>query len=795
MESKKNNVKVSVVIPVYNVEEYIGECVESVLKQSLKELEIICFDDASMDNSLKIIEEYAKNDSRVKVIAYDTNKSASQARKDGALQAVGEYVMFLDGDDYLEPDACEKLYNIISEKNVDMVHFGTNVINAGNVTARRIENLEKLLTPYDGELMGSDVFEGCFLEQKFRFSIWNKIYKSELCKEAFQYVKDGDFPKAQDLYAFFILSYHAKSYCGIQDKFYNYRFGTGITGNRHLTLAQLERYCCSLFVAEAIQEFLVLKNEERYTDIVAGLRKSLVNDCVGQWYNAVSDEASAQGFDIICRYWNSVEIVSNICDKHYSKRKKVAEKILGAESIKSSLGNEIKTIGIYYHRYALGGVQRVISCLIPMYMEMGYKVILLTDEIAETDEYELPEGAIRVVLPSALTMQKHEYEVRAQELLKCVNEYKIDVICYQAASSTKLLYDMLLLKMNSVPVVLTVHECAFQNMLTMNREMVNRPSVYMLADYMTVLSRVEELYWRGLGVNAVYIPNPITNKIVSRNADEIEKNTIVWVGRLDIRTKRCLDVVDIMKYVVEEIPEARLLVVGNEVSEGITQQMQRKIEKFDLNENVILCGHSTDVEAYYRRAEVYMLTSISESFSMTIAESKAFGLPLVLYELPFLEFCRDERGYLAAPQGDKKQMANNIVKILKDEELKKKLQKEAQDSLEVFLNYDLKTAWNKVFSGLSEGHEMSESDENLKILLNSMLQHYNYGAAISNNEKRILKNENEKLMKKLKKIRRINRKNIWKVKKSWNYKLGQVILFIPHQIVWNIRRFVKKICR
>lgn len=784
---EEDNIKISVIIPIHNLEQYVGDCIDSVRNQTLKEIEILCFDDASTDNSPAIIEAYSKKDSRIKTVTYSTNKSASQARKDGVLLATGEYIMFLDGDDYLEPDACEQLYHVISTEHVDMVHFGTNIINAGNAAEKRIKNLEKRLNPYDGKLNGEAVFTSCFVDKKYRFSIWNKIYKAELCKEAFQYVKDGNFPKAQDLYAFFILCYHAKSYYGIKDKFYNYRFGTGITRSRKLTLSQLDRYCSSLFVAEAIRDFLVDKNEERYMGIAAELRKNLVTDCMEQWYTAVSSEDSASGFDIICKYWNSVEIVSNLCKQYYSERKEIAEKVLHAESIKCSIHKKIETVGIYYHRYALGGVQRVISCLIPIYLEMGYKVVLLTDEISEGAEYGLPNEVIRIVLPSALKIKKDEYEIRAKKLLDVIKENKIDVLCYQAASCPKLIYDVLLLKLNNVPIILTVHECAFQNMLTLNTEMVNRPSVYKLVDYMTVLSRVEELYWRGLGANAVYIPNPVTHEIVHRDAAEIEKNTIVWVGRLDTRTKRCLDVVDIMKSVTEEIPDARLLIVGNEVSVGITEQMQQKIKKMGMERNVILCGHTTDVESYYRRAEIYMLTSVSESFSMTLAESKAFGLPAVLYEMPFLEFCRDKRGYLSAPQGDKKKMAENIVNILTNDDLKITLQQEAQESLKTFLEYDIKDAWNHIFLGLSKGHPAAEYDENLTILLRSMLQHYNYGATINNNEKKGLKKKIEKLSDQLNDLKN--------VKKSWNYRLGRILFSLPRQIISKTYQWIKKLLK
>jgi glycosyltransferase involved in cell wall biosynthesis len=776
-------------VPVYNVEAYIRECVESTLNQTLKDIEVICIDDASTDSSLEILREYEKNDSRLKVIAYETNKSASQARKDGALQAKGEYIMFLDGDDSLKEDACEKLYSMISKEKVDMLQFGTQIINEGNVSEKRIENLEKMLIPYDGRLTGRDVFEGCFIEKKYRFSIWNKIYRADVCKEAFKHVKDGNYPKAQDLYAFFIICYYAKSYCSTQDKYYKYRFGAGITGNKRLTLGQLERYCHSIYVAEAISEFIEEQKDEQYLEVVHGIRKSLLNDCVGNWYNAISDEDASQGFDILCKYWQSTELVAILCEKFYGHRKVLAEKIFGAQSIKCTKKETIKTVGIFYHRYALGGVQRVISLLIPIYMEMGYQIVLFTDELSEENEYELPEGVIRVVLPSSLVIKKEEYIIRAKEFEKYIKEYHIDIMCYQAASSAKLLYDMLLLKLNNIPVVCTVHEVSFQNMLSMNREMVNRPAVYKIADCVTVLSEVDELYWRNLGINAKYIPNPTTEKIIKRDLTEVEKNTIVWIGRLDTKTKRCLDVVDIMNFVVEEIPDAKLLVVGNEFSPGIFDKMKKKIEKFGLEEHVILCGHSVDVSNYYRKAEIHMLTSISETFPMTIVESKTFGVPLVMYELPFIELCRDKRGYLSAEQGDKKAMAENIIKILKDENLKHRLQQEAQESLKPFINYDLKQAWKDIFENLYEDEQVREVDELTNLMIRSFLQHYNYGATLVASEKSTLQKQLKKQAVELKKLKRTVAK-LKKTQNSLDYKLGYVILYIPHKIIRTLKRLL-----
>ena len=102
-------VKFSIVVPIYNVEKYIGELIESLQKQTLKDIEIILVDDGSPDNSGKICDDYAAGDDRITVI-HKKNAGVSAARNDGLAIATGEYIMFCDSDDWLPLDALQKLY-------------------------------------------------------------------------------------------------------------------------------------------------------------------------------------------------------------------------------------------------------------------------------------------------------------------------------------------------------------------------------------------------------------------------------------------------------------------------------------------------------------------------------------------------------------------------------------------------------------------------------------------------------------------------------------------------------------
>ena len=117
-----NDIKVSVVVPVYNVEEYLEECLDSVVNQTLKDIEIICVNDGSTDNSLDILKKYAQNDNRIKIIN-QKNRGLGATRKVGLDNASGEYITFIDSDDFYELNALELLYNNALSNNTEVVLF------------------------------------------------------------------------------------------------------------------------------------------------------------------------------------------------------------------------------------------------------------------------------------------------------------------------------------------------------------------------------------------------------------------------------------------------------------------------------------------------------------------------------------------------------------------------------------------------------------------------------------------------------------------------------------------------
>ena len=120
-------------MPVYNSEKYIKKSIQSIKNQTLKEIELICIDDCSTDNSLKVIKDFQEKDERIKRLNNKQNKGPGESRNRGIEKAKGEFILFVDSDDWLEKEACEILYKKAKEENSDVVYIKPKLVFANKV--------------------------------------------------------------------------------------------------------------------------------------------------------------------------------------------------------------------------------------------------------------------------------------------------------------------------------------------------------------------------------------------------------------------------------------------------------------------------------------------------------------------------------------------------------------------------------------------------------------------------------------------------------------------------------------
>lgn len=173
---------ISIIIPIYKVEQYLDECVTSIINQTYKDLEIILVDDGSPDNCPQMCDKWAKKDARIKVV-HKKNGGLSSARNAGLKVATGEYIGFVDSDDYVDETMYEDLIQVMMQNEKTMV-----------VSSPIIRNTDGVFTPYkvgtyeykDGDTMSFSEYMKLFLGMNMDATVWNKLYKREFIQTMFR---------------------------------------------------------------------------------------------------------------------------------------------------------------------------------------------------------------------------------------------------------------------------------------------------------------------------------------------------------------------------------------------------------------------------------------------------------------------------------------------------------------------------------------------------------------------------------------------------------------------------------
>ncbi|PFP29503.1 hypothetical protein COJ96_10165 [Bacillus sp. AFS073361] len=216
------NLKISIIVPVYKVELYIRECIDSILSQTFTDFELILINDGSPDNCGEICEEYGRRDKRVQVI-HRQNGGPSSARNLGINVAKGDYLAFVDSDDTIESNMYEKMYALGLEQEADIIACGYFEINHfSNETLKLISPLGSK-SIIKGKQIKEDL-EALLLENKILgfASMCNKLYKRSFIIENNILINEG-IKIAEDLCFNLIALSNANKICGINEPFYRYR--------------------------------------------------------------------------------------------------------------------------------------------------------------------------------------------------------------------------------------------------------------------------------------------------------------------------------------------------------------------------------------------------------------------------------------------------------------------------------------------------------------------------------------------------------------------------------------------
>lgn len=249
--------KISIIVPVYKVEPYIHKCVDSILNQTFKDFELILVDDGSPDNCGKICDEYGQKDNRV-IVIHKANEGISSARNAGLDIARGEYIGFVDSDDYIEKDMYEKLYKCSNSNNADISIIGVKEVNElGSVLYEYIPNKID------------------FCEILKRAHTWNKLFKKKLFFENnFFFIENKYYEDLELIPKLFI---KANKVCSVNDIAYMYLQREGST-----TRERDEKILDMLWAYKEIKKFLLYedvfeKYEEEFMISISYFKSFFIN--------------------------------------------------------------------------------------------------------------------------------------------------------------------------------------------------------------------------------------------------------------------------------------------------------------------------------------------------------------------------------------------------------------------------------------------------------------------------------------------------------------------------------------
>lgn len=219
--------KVSVIIPVYNVEKYLGECLDSILGQTLKDIEVICVDDGSTDSSADILADYAAKDARVKLFS-SPHAGAFRARAVGVEAATGEYIYFMDADDLLDAGAFKELCALADRENLDQIIFASSVFCEDDVSPKFCAWAKRMIRYYSisprccGKVMGGmELMRELFDNDCFHVSPPLRLIRTTAIRG-----RDYPFPDATtraDNYFTTLSLFYSERCMAVPDRFYRRR--------------------------------------------------------------------------------------------------------------------------------------------------------------------------------------------------------------------------------------------------------------------------------------------------------------------------------------------------------------------------------------------------------------------------------------------------------------------------------------------------------------------------------------------------------------------------------------------
>lgn len=716
---------VSIVMPLFDDEEWVASSLDSCLRQTLGDIEVICVDDASTDGTRAVVERYQQADDRIRLVQHPVNQSAFQARRTGIEAASAPYVMFLDGDDELAPDAVRLALDHAISEQADIVGFGVDVIAPDGATGGRFE---ESLQPQHRVLHESDIVPAIFPTGKVaQGHLWRNLYKIEVLREAYSELPaDLVLQRANDLPITFRAFAAASKYSSIGDRLYRYYFRRGISGHRVDSLDRFGLYLGGVDSIDAIGTAVRAKSQtapepDRLVASYESARLSIIGNVLNYCLKDVDQSLQSECVELLCAKAGDLDVVraaANYCPAALDLLSSRAAELVPSRT-------HVRSVLLISGNLRTGGVQGVLVAQAKYLLDAGFAVTVAVESL-EGNVFALPDAAMVIEIGGATMADKLKH------FAEICHDYEIDVVInhhilyqerwpyYAIASSTV-----------GVPTIGWLHNFALRTLMDFTTRGTFVRTHLPLLQKVVTLSASDVAFWKLRGVpNVVYLPNPPSPVLGGLPATMAQRTLsegpieLAWWGRLQQSTKQVRDLIGVAAELRTLDVDFRLTIIGPDSTELGAEQLVDEARRLGIDDALSVLGplHGDDLVAALSRADVHVSTSVIEGYPLTLVEAQALGIPVVMYDLPWLAYLQGNDGVLTAPQGDALGLATQIASLAKDPSLYESHSKASVTIANQVRSIDFSELYADLLKGtLADQYDPEPSVEDAQLLLDWMV--------------------------------------------------------------------------
>jgi len=690
---------VSIVVPVFNDAATIAAALESATSQTLADVEIICVDDASNDDTAAIIEAFVTRDPRVRLIRHPHNLTAFESRRTGVTAAAAAYVMFLDGDDELSPRAAELAVAKARAADADVVGFGVTVVERDGRTG---SPYEVRLQPPQQPHVGTGLLRALFPEGRAaQGQLWRFLIRTRVLQDAYALLpSEVKLSRINDLPLLFLVAALAETYVAVPDKLYRYYFGRGGSGFRVDSVERARFYASAITSVESIQPAIATLSA-RYgdPDLLQRTYESVRLAIIGYVCSQIVEKGDRDILDAAIQHLLSVtsgEDVLRAATRFYPTTLSALKPYAEQRRLEE---RRVRSILLATSTLRTGGVSAVLTSQAHYLRNAGYRVVVVARN-GESDSGALPPDVPFVELTS------RDLGDQLRQWGQICREYDVDIVI-----------DHQILYMDPWPEFALAARAEGAATIGWLHNFVGRP-VYDGNDRLllierwantlaalVVLSPLDVAYFRLRGIDHVsYLPNPPSPILLETPRNPAPKPPpsgrveLLWWGRLEQRTKQVRELVAVGVELSRLGVDFSLRIIGPDWDDVTAKKLNAFARRRGVGDRVRAVGplHGDALMTAIDAADAFVSTSIIEGYQLTIAEAQSRGLPVFMYDLPWLTLVRDNAGVVSVPQGESFTLARRIAEVAKDPERFTQLSRASRDAAERARSFDFDQLYQQV---------------------------------------------------------------------------------------------------